>query len=94
MDARDLAGSDAGPARPAAVSKPIAPESAPDEGDALARLRAARRRALDKLDGDSGSGGAGGGGGSGGGPGGTGSGPSGSGSGPGGTGSGPGGTGT
>jgi hypothetical protein len=93
VDARDLAGSDAGSARSGAVSKPTAPESAPDEGDALARLRAARRRALDKLDGDSGSGGAGGGGGAGG-AGGTGSGSGGSGSGPGGTGSGPGGTGT
>ena len=48
------------------------------------------KRALDKLDGDSGSGGAGGGGGAGG----SGNGPAGSGSGPGGTGSGPGGTGT
>ena len=85
MDALDLAGSDAGPARPGAVSKPIAPESAPDEGDPLARLRAARRRALDKLDGDGGSGGAGGTGG-GGGPGGAGGAPGGSGSGPGGTG--------
>ena len=90
VDARDLAGNDAGAARPSGVSKPIAPESAPDDGDALARLRAARRRALDKLDGDSGSGGAGGGGGAGG----SGNGPAGSGSGPGGTGSGPGGTGT
>jgi hypothetical protein len=88
VDARDLAGSDAGTARPGAVSKPIAPESAPDEGDALARLRAARRRALDKLDGDGGSGGAGGG------AGGSGNGPGGSGSGAGGTGSGPGGPGT
>jgi hypothetical protein len=85
VDARDLAGNDAGAVRPNAVSKPIAPESAPDEGDALARLRAARRRALGKTDGDSGSGGAGGGG--------AGSGPGGSGSGPGGTGSGPGSTG-
>jgi hypothetical protein len=87
VDARDLAGNDAGAVRPNAVSKPIAPESAPDEGDALARLRAARRRALGKTDGDDGSGGAGGGGGAG-------SGPGGSGSGPGGTGSGPASTGT
>jgi hypothetical protein len=75
VDARDLAGNDAGAVRPNAVSKPIAPESAPDEGDALARLRAARRRALGKTDGDGGSGGAGGGGGAGSGPGGAGSGP-------------------
>jgi len=54
IDARDMAAGDAGTGSAPTAPRPVPKDAAPDEADGLSRLRAARRRAQDRNDGEGG----------------------------------------
>jgi hypothetical protein len=54
IDARDMAAGDAGAGNAPAAPKPAPKDASPADADGLARLRAARRRAQERNDGEGG----------------------------------------